>query len=124
MTTRIIVPSEAQLGLDAQVAQHFGRAPYFVVVDLDDTGQVSSVENELNTGEHAGGMGSPHDILLSLKPNVIAVYGMGPRGLLSFEHAGVTVLKTEGKTVKEVVAAFKEGKLKELEGGCEHAHHH
>jgi predicted Fe-Mo cluster-binding NifX family protein len=124
MTKRILVPAEDQSGLDAQVAQHFGRAPYFAVVDIDDNGKVSNVKNEANTGEHAGGTGSPHDILLSLKPDAIAVYGMGPRGLLSFENAGVTVLKADCNTVEEVVAAFKDGKLKELEGGCEHAHHH
>ena len=124
MAKRIIIPAENQSGLEAQVAQHFGRAPYFAIVDLDENNQVLSVKTEANTGEHAGGTGSAHDILLSLKPDAIAVFGMGPRGLLSFENAGVTVLKAEGNFVKQVVAAFKNGTLKELEGGCEHAHHH
>ncbi|MCW4009911.1 MAG: NifB/NifX family molybdenum-iron cluster-binding protein [Candidatus Bathyarchaeota archaeon] len=124
MTKRIIVPAVDQSGLDAQVAQHFGRAPFFAVVDLDENGNVLNVKTEANTGEHTGGVGSPHDILLSLKPDAIAVFGMGPRGLLSFENAGATVLKAEGTTVKEVIAAFKAGKLGKVEGGCEHAHHH
>ena len=122
MTKRIIIPVENQAGLDAPVAEHFGRAPYYAVVDVEENGQVN-VQTEKNVSEHTGGTGHPHDNLLSLKPDVIAVAGMGPRGLLSFENAGVTVLKLQGTIVKEVVTAFKEGKLKELEGGCEHAHH-
>jgi hypothetical protein len=28
------------------------------------------------------------------------------------------------KTAKKTIEAFKEGRLEELVGGCEHAHHH
>ena len=36
MTKRIVIPVEDKSGLEAHVAQHFGRAPYFAVVDLDE----------------------------------------------------------------------------------------
>jgi predicted Fe-Mo cluster-binding NifX family protein len=49
---------------------------------------------------------------------------MGPGGLQSFQNAGVTVLRAVDATVKETINSFKEGKLTELAGGCEHAHHH
>jgi predicted Fe-Mo cluster-binding NifX family protein len=71
-----------------------------------------------------GGTGHPHENLLALKPNVIIACGMGPGGLQSFQNAGTAVLKAEGSTVKEIVDNFKAGKLKELAGGCEHAHEH
>jgi predicted Fe-Mo cluster-binding NifX family protein len=124
MKKRIVVPVDDESGLEAHVAEHFGRAPDFAVVDLDENGQVQSITAEKNTGKHAGGTGHPHEILLALKPDVIAVYNMGPRGLQSFQNAGVTVLKAEGNTVKELISRFTEGRLKELAGGCEHAHHH
>jgi predicted Fe-Mo cluster-binding NifX family protein len=124
MTKRIVVPVEDEAGLEAQVAHHFGRAPYFVVVDLNDNGQVLNVRTELNTGEHMGGVGHPHEKLLALKPDVIVAYGMGPGGLQTFQNAGVTVLKATGNRTKEVVNSYLEGKLEELTGGCEHAHHH
>ena len=41
MAKRIVIPVEDKLGLEAHVAQHFGRAPYFAVVDLDEKGQVA-----------------------------------------------------------------------------------
>jgi predicted Fe-Mo cluster-binding NifX family protein len=49
---------------------------------------------------------------------------MGPRGLNSFQGAGVAVLRANADTVGEVVNAYKEHKLQELTEGCEHAHHH
>ena len=124
MTDRIVIPAEDQKGLNAQLAEHFGRAPYFAVVDFDENGEVSNVKTVANVSEHAGGMGYAHDHILELQPNAIIVYGMGPRGLNTFQSAGVAVLKANANTVSEVVAAYKDNKLQELTEGCEHAHHH
>ena len=124
MSKRIVIPVENEAGLEAPIAQHFGRAPYFAVIDLDTSGQVLSVKTEPNRGEHMGGTGHPHEILLELKPNVIVAFGMGPGGLHSFQNAGVTVLKAIDATAKGTIKSFKEGKLSALAGGCEHAHHH
>ena len=124
MTKRIVIPVEDKLGLEAHVAQHFGRAPYFAVVELDEKGQAVNVKTEPNTSEHVGGTGHPHDSLLAFKPDIIIAFAMGPGGLQSFQNAGVTVLKAVDATVKETLNSFKAGKLAELVGGCEHAHHH
>jgi predicted Fe-Mo cluster-binding NifX family protein len=123
MTTRIVVPVVSDSGLDSQIAEHFGRAPYFAVVELDESGNVSNVKTVPNVGEHAGGMGQSHDHIVKLKPNAIIVYGMGPRGLSAFQDAGVAVLRADVNTVTGVVAAYKEDKLQELTEGCHHAHH-
>jgi predicted Fe-Mo cluster-binding NifX family protein len=124
LTDRIIVPTENQEGLNARLAEHFGRAPYYTIVELGENGEVSSVKNVPNVGEHAGGIGFSHDHILDYKPNAIIVYGMGPRGLTSFQDAGAAVLKANANTVGEVITAYKEDKLEELTEGCEHAHHH
>jgi len=124
LTDRVIVPAEDQKGLNARLAEHFGRAPYFAVVELSENGEVANVNTVPNVGEHAGGMGQAHDHILELKPTAIIVYGMGPRGLITFQNAGVAILKANANTVGEVVNAYKEDKLQELTEGCEHAHHH
>ena len=124
METRIVVPTIGQEGLNANLAQHFGRAPYFTAVDLNDKGDVTNVKTVQNVGEHAGGCGQAHDHILELQPNAIVVYGMGPRGLNTFQSAGVAVLKANANTVNKVIAAYKDDKLQELTVGCEHAHHH
>jgi predicted Fe-Mo cluster-binding NifX family protein len=123
MTNRIVVPVVSDIGLDSQIAEHFGRAPYFAVVDLDEKGAVSNIKTVPNAGEHCGGQGQAHDNILKLEPNAIVVYGMGPRGLTTFQDAGVAVLRADGKTVREVIAAHNEDRLQELTEGCHEAHH-
>ena len=106
--------------LTAPIAEHFGRAPYFTIIDLDsdkkwDVANVKAIEN---TSEHMGGIGSPHDSLTKLHPKALIVHGMGPRGIMAFQSAGIEVLKANANTVKEVVEAYKQGKLAELTEGC------
>jgi predicted Fe-Mo cluster-binding NifX family protein len=125
MTKRIMMPVEDEAGLEAQVAHHFGRAPYFAIVELDENQKTSKVKTEPNRSEHMGGAsGHSHESFLALKPDVVVAYTMGPGALSTFQNAGVTILKATENTVKGNVELFKEGKLKELAGGCEHAHHH
>jgi predicted Fe-Mo cluster-binding NifX family protein len=123
MTVRIVVPVEGNEGLQAQVASHFGQAPFFAVVELKD-GKVQKTTAVPNTGEHFGGQGHPHENILSLKPDVIVAQGMGQGGLSSFRNAGVKVLQTGPAKVQDVVESFQKGELSELTTGCPHAHHH
>jgi predicted Fe-Mo cluster-binding NifX family protein len=124
MTKRIMIPVEDEKGLDAQVAHHFGRAPYFAIVELDNNNK-AEVKIEPNKSEHMGGVpGHSHESFLELKPDVVIAYSMGPGALNTFLSAGVKVLEANANTVKGNVESFKEGKLEELVVGCEHAHHH
>jgi predicted Fe-Mo cluster-binding NifX family protein len=124
MTQRIVIPVEEDAGLESKVAQHFGKAPYFASIDLNGRGQIIEAKIDPNAGEHVGGTGHPHENLLALKPSVIIACAMGPGGLYSFQNAGIMVLQVQGNTVNEVIANFKDGKLKPLTGGCPHAHEH
>ncbi len=123
MTDKLIVATENQDGINAPLAEHFGRAPYFTIVELNNN-EVSNVSTVKNVSEHVGGTGSPHDYITQLQPKALIVYGMGPRGIMAFQSAGIEVLKASGSTVKEVVEAYKQGILEELTEGCPHAHHH
>ena len=125
MTKRIMMPVEDETGLEAQVARHFGRAPFFALVELDENQETPKVKIEPNKSEHMGGLpGHSHESFLALKPDVVVAYSMGPGALNTFQDAGVTVLEATSDTVKGNIESFKKGNLKELAGGCEHAHHH
>ena len=54
MTKRIMLPVEDEAGLEAKVAHHFGRAPYFAIVELDESQKSPKVKIEPNRSEHMG----------------------------------------------------------------------
>jgi predicted Fe-Mo cluster-binding NifX family protein len=120
---RIVVPVSDKEGIDARLSEHFGRAPYYTIIDLDQEGHVIGQETIANTSEHFGGVGHPPDRILQLKPKALITYGMGPRALRIFQSAEVAVLRTNANTIKEVVKAYNNNELEELTQGCQHAHH-
>jgi predicted Fe-Mo cluster-binding NifX family protein len=124
VNVRIVIPVSDDRGIDAQLSQHFGRAPFYAIIDLDEEGHVIGKGTIANTSEHFGGVGLPPDRILQLKPKALITYGLGPKALRVFQDAGVAVLRTEANTVKEVVRAYNNNELQELTHGCHQAHHH
>lgn len=123
MTARIVVPVLDESGLNATLSEHFGRAPYFAVIDLEENGRISSQRTVPNISEHFGGAGRPPDRILQLQPTALITYGMGPRALGIFQNARVAVLRANTSTVKGVIAAYNNDELEELTEGCHHARH-
>jgi len=122
MLAKVVIPTVEDRGLESRIAEHFGRAPYFAVVELDENGVVE-FKAVSNVGEHFGGAGYTHDNIMQLKPDAVIVYGMGPKGLSVLQSRGIAVFKAEGRTVKEAVLAYFRGELRELTEGCAKAHH-
>jgi len=120
---RIVIPVIENLGLESKLSEHFGRAPYFMVVEINPEGEIIGVKVILNTSEHFGGIERPSDKILKLKPTAIITYGMGPKALNIFQKAGVAVLRANAFTVREVIEAFKKNELEELTEGCRKARH-
>jgi predicted Fe-Mo cluster-binding NifX family protein len=120
---RIVIPAEDGNGLDAKLSEHFGRALHFIVVDLDENGNISNIQVVPNTSQHFGGMGRPAENILRLRPNAIITYGMGPRALSIFQEARVAVLRANANTVKDVIEAYRRDMLEELTEGCHYARH-
>lgn len=120
MSNKIIFPVTEGKGLDSLLAEHFGRASFFLLVKVGQAGEIILHRPISNTGEHFGGRGHAHDFILEHKPDYIVVYGMGARGLASMEASGLTVLKATATRVGDLLQAFREGKLEELDKGCQH----
>jgi len=121
--TRVVIPVTDDRGVDSQLSEHFGRAPFFAVFDFDEDGQVLSSRAVPNESEHFGGVGFPPDRILQLEPDAVITYGMGPRALGRFQDARVAVLRANSGVVKEVVSAYLKNQLQELTEGCQHALH-
>lgn len=121
MTTRILIPTEDKEGTEA--ADHFGRAPYFAVIDLDDNGTAIEMKVHPNRGEHSGGRGHAHINVQKYQPRAVIVQGMGPRGITSFQALNIAVLRANSKSIQEIIQAYHQNVLEELTEGCADAHH-
>lgn len=123
MILRILMPVVEDSGLQSRLAEHFGRTPYFSILEVDEKGVVKGQEVVPNAGEHFGGGGRRADFIMGLKPDVIIVYGMGPRGLQIYQSVNVAVLQAKGETVEKVFQAYRNDELEELTRGCHEAKH-
>jgi predicted Fe-Mo cluster-binding NifX family protein len=122
MGERLVIPTLDGEGLQAQVSEHFGRAPYFTVVDLNEQKEVLRVEVVANSGAHFGGQGHPTEGILAQHPQVVITRGMGPRAFQEFAEARVVVLQSNAVTVEEAIATYREGRLQKFTEGCDHHH--
>ena len=120
---RIVIPVTEEKGVDSQLSEHFGRAPYFSVFVVDDDGKVLAYKTVPNESEYFGGVGFPPDRILQLNPDAVITYGMGPRALARFQNAKVAVLRANASLARDVLLAYTRDKLEELTEGCHHAKH-
>ena len=125
--TRIAFSSEDNLGLDGQMSGHFGRCPYFTLVDVNDgkIEKVTVVENPFY-GNHQPGQVPA--FIHAQEADVMIAGGMGPMAINLFNSNGVEVVTGYMGTVKNVLEAYLKGEAKGA-SGCghddhDHEHHH
>jgi len=108
---RLAVPTEAPGGLDAARSGHFGRSPFFTIVDLVD-GEVATIEVVPNRPHESGACLSPVLTLGEHLVDVVVVAGIGRRPLLACAQAGIRVFAGEDRPdVRTVVEAFLDADL-------------
>lgn len=104
---KICIPTIGEKGLDNLVGEHFGRVPTYTIVDLE-TNEVKVIPN---TSEHMGGQGHPPEIMSKEGVDIMVCRGLGRRAIMMFDELGIEVYIGASGSVKDAVAAFKQGKL-------------
>ncbi|MCD6447904.1 MAG: NifB/NifX family molybdenum-iron cluster-binding protein [Thermoplasmata archaeon] len=114
---KVAFPTNGYKGLDDEIAEHFGRAPTYTIVDTD--GGVKVVEN---TSEHMGGEGYPPEILAREGVSVLICSGIGRKALSMFQGYKIKVYIAGRRKVREALQDFMDGLLKEacIDDGCVH----
>ena len=108
---RIAVSADSKGGLDSVVSPHFGRCPYFIVVDLNDQ-DVQSVREVDNPyyGHHQPGQVPA--LIHSLGADVMLTGGMGGRAIMFFQQFGIEGVTGAYGTVRQSVERYLGGQLK------------
>jgi predicted Fe-Mo cluster-binding NifX family protein len=107
---RIAVSVDNKNGLDSIVHPHFGRCPYFVLVDMDgrEIKAVSAVDNPFY-GNHRPGQVPA--FINSHGVNVMLTGGMGQRAIMSFGQFGIQPVTGAAGTVRQSLERYLGGVL-------------
>jgi predicted Fe-Mo cluster-binding NifX family protein len=107
---RIAISAESNNGLDSIIGQHFGRCPYFALVDIEgnEIKGINVIDNPFFAGHQVGQVpGFIHE----QGANVMLSGGMGGRAIQFFTQFGIETATGARGTVKEAVTEYLAGNL-------------
>lgn len=101
-------------GLDAPLDSRFGRAPKFLVYDLDrETFEVLDNQPNLNAAQGAGIQSA--ELVARLGAKALVTGHCGPKAFRVLQRAGVRIFCTDAATVAEALQRYRAGVLTELQ---------
>ena len=126
---KLCIPTMDDKGLEGMLSDHFGSAPFFTIVDTE-SGEVETLQN--GGSDHAHGACMPLEFLGAQTVDALCCRGLGRRTLAKLQAVGVQVFVTLEGDVEKTLAAFKEGKMRQMSadeacqghsgGGSGHSH--
>lgn len=122
--TRVAISADDGTGLDSIVSPHFGRCPYYVLVDLDDreVTDVAAIENPYYAQHQPGQV---PQFIREQGVDVMLTGGMGQRALRIFEQYGIQAVTGATGTVGRSLERYLGGALvgaQPCRESVEHAH--
>lgn len=109
---KIAVTVENNNGLESRVAHHFGHAPYFMLVDVEN-GEVKTVQGVANPFLNRHAPGQVPSFIKEQHANVMLSGGMGGRAIQFFEQYGIKAVTGASGTVRQSLENYFGGQLKE-----------
>ncbi|MDY0321231.1 MAG: NifB/NifX family molybdenum-iron cluster-binding protein [Arcobacteraceae bacterium] len=111
---RLIFPTNENAGTLSKRGAHFGKANYYTIVTVYNT-TIVDVEVIDNPGHKSGGCSDAVANIMSLKPDVLIVGGIGGSPAKGFAQAGLDVyFDQHSLTVQESVDMFLQNKLTKI----------
>jgi len=120
---RIAISIETNNELESVVAQHFGRCPYFALVDME--GNEVTVVNVIDNpfyGHHQPGQ--VPGFINQQGANVMLAGGMGRRAIEFFEQFGIKAATGVSGTVKNALESYLGGEVSGAAPCKESEEHH
>jgi len=96
--------------LNAVVDPRFGRAKYFIVVDLE-TQESSAVDNQVNLNASQGAGIQAGRKVVELGVQAVITGHVGPKAFATLEAGGIEIYNGASGTVAEAIEQYKTGKL-------------
>ena len=111
---RVAVSADDSNGLDSVVSPHFGRCPYYILVDITgrDVGEVRAEANPYY-GQHSPGQ--VPGFIHQRGVDVMLTGGMGRRAIGFFQQYGIQPVTGAYGTVRHALEQFLDGQLQGAE---------
>ena len=117
---RIVIPTNDDKGLLANMGAHFGKASFYTIVEIENN-EVINVEVTKNPGHSGGACGSAVSNILSLNPDALIVVGIGPNPAMGFYKANLPLfVDKESIKVEESIKKLLNNQLPRvmMQGTC------
>lgn len=108
---KIAFSAESAQDLDSPMSHHFGRCPYFVIVNLDKDNEIKEIQNVPNPFFESHSPGEVPAFISKQDVNVMISGGMGQKAVDFFSQYGVKVATGASETVKISLNKFLSGEL-------------
>lgn len=108
--TLICIPTLDGSGLLAEVSMHFGKSPYFTLINIEN-GEIKEINVIESTGKHGGGSKTPAEIIIDSKANVLICGNLGSKAISMLRSSGIEVFSGASGKVKDVIKEWKMGTL-------------
>ncbi len=121
---RIAISAENKDGLDSLVSHHFGRCPYFVIVDVEgeEVQQIQVIENPFFAGHQPGMV---PEFIHNQGADVMLSGGMGHKAIGFFQQYGIKPVTGAHGNVRNTLEDYLGGRMTLAEPcreSVEHAH--
>jgi predicted Fe-Mo cluster-binding NifX family protein len=120
---RIAIAADDNGGLDGMVGHHFGRCPFFLLVDVED-GEIvdeKTVDNPFYAGHQPGMV---PEFIQSQGADVMISGGMGRRAIAFFEEFGIATATGAAGSARETLERYLAGDLQGAAPCRDQEHHH
>jgi predicted Fe-Mo cluster-binding NifX family protein len=108
---KIAIASNGKI-LESQVDSRFGRCLYFLIVD-SETEKFKVLPNTADSMSRGAGV-SAAQLVVDQKVEAVMAGNFGPKAVNVLSQSGLKIFSVSGKTAKEAINDFKEGKLKPI----------
>jgi predicted Fe-Mo cluster-binding NifX family protein len=105
-----IVFSTSGETLDAPIDSRFGRAPRFIVYDLDNE-SFEVVDNQQNLNAPQGAGIQAAETVVRLGASGLVTGHCGPKAYHVLSTAGVKIYNTDAKNIAEALERYRSGEL-------------
>lgn len=106
---KIVIPTNSKDGLNAEIAEHFGRAKIFLIYDSE----TKNFEICLNP-EVTGGAELPPDFLRRQGAEAVIAFSLGPKAYEKFKNYNIPIYKPIEGVIADNLQGFEDNKLKKI----------